>query len=153
MTSVPRSSQYPWGTMTPRERLRTLSEKLRGALKDTSEPGFFEIPERVKATVHAVHPLVEAMDHLARSGLRPMNKKGASASDALPAAHVAAAVQCVNTALGAVVTASVHDATERYQAFAEASDALVELAARVIERGIAGSDPGSVERPWEAFGL
>ena len=153
MTSAPRSPQYPWGTMTPRERLRTLSEKLRGAMKDTSEPGFFEILNRVQAAVHAVHPLVETMDHLSRSGLRPMNKKGASAADSLPAADVASAVQSVNAALGGVVSASIHDATERYQAFADSSDALVELAARVIELGIAGSDPGAVERPWEAFGL
>lgn len=153
MAASSKSSHYPWGTMTPRERLRALSEKLRSALNETQSSGFSDIAERVKAVVHASRPLVDTLEHLARAGLRPMGKQPDASDLPVSAAAVDAAVQSVNTSLGDVVSSSIHTSSERYQAFDAACEALLELAARAIKGGIAGSAPGSGRDPWKAFDL
>ena len=146
-----KATQYPWGTVTPRERLRTLSEKLRGTMKTTGEPGFPAIPDRVKGVVHALHPLVKTMEHLAHAGLRPTTRGGASADLPLTSDAVLSAVESVNERLAVLVSSTIHDASEHYRGFAEACEALLDLADRAIQGGIAGGGSVPSGDPWKAF--
>ena len=99
MAASSRNTQYPWGTITPRERLRMLSEKLRTAMNDTKSSGFSDVADRVKAVVRASRSLVDTLEHLARVGLRPMGKQHHASDLPVPAAAVDAAVQSHNTSL------------------------------------------------------
>ena len=153
---MPRGSKatvYPWGTVTPRERLRALSEKLRSAMQAAQAPGFRDIPERVQGVVHATRPLVDTLDYLAGAGLRPTHRGNAAAG--LPVACVAvfSAVESANDCLGALVSSTIHDASERYLAFIEACEALLEFADRAIQCGIAGGGAVPSGDPWKAFDL
>ena len=149
MAASSRNTQYPWGTITPRERLRMLSEKLRTAMNDTKSSGFSDVADRVKAVVRASRSLVDTLEHLARVGLRPMGKQHHASDLPVPAAAVDAAVQSHNTSLADVVWSSTHTLSERYQAFDAACEVLLDLAARAIKGGIAGSPPGGVRRSLE----
>ena len=151
MAPSSRTTQYPWGTVTPRERLRTLSERLRTAMAATHECGFTAVPDRVKGVVHASRPLVDAMEHLGRAGLRPPARGGASSDLPLACDVVLCAVESVNECLAGLVSSTIHDASERYRAFAEACEALLELADRAIRFGIAGGASAVSGDPWKAF--
>ena len=153
MPSSSKATQYPWGTVPPRERLRMLSEKVRSAMEAAGQSGFTAIPERVKAVVHASHLLVETMEHLGRAGLRPSTRKGASSELPLTSDAVLTSVASANERLAALVSSTIHDASERYGAFAEACEALLELADRTIQCGIAGGGSVPSGDPWNAFDI
>ena len=146
-----KATMYPWGSVTPRERLRALSEKLRSAMEAAQAPAFRDIPERVQVVVHATRPLVDTLEYLAGAGLRPTTR--GQASSALPVASdaVFSAVESANESLGALVSSSVDDVSARYAAFAQSCDGLLELGEQAIQGGVAGGGSAPSADPWKAF--
>ena len=147
MPRSPNSPAYPWGMQQPRERLKVVSARLRTAIDDVASPGFPAIASRVQAVVHALHPLVDVMEHLSRSGLR-VRKGGAIP---LPGADVSEAVKAVRVSLGELASSSVLTVHAGYQAFSAAADVLLQLADRVVDSGITASERASVDDPWKVF--
>lgn len=151
MPSSSKATQYPWGTTTPRERLRTLCEKVRSAMQAATEPGYTDIPDRVKSVVQASHPLVETMAHLGHAGLRPSTRTAGGSELPLTSDAVLSSVDSVNASLASFVHSTIHDVSDQYRGFAEACEALLELAERAIQSGIAGGGSVPSGDPWKVF--
>lgn len=81
------------------------------------------------------------MEHLGRAGLRPSTRGGTSSELPLSADAVLSAVESLNASLATLLSSTIHDASGRYRAFAEACEALLELADRATQCGIAGTGP------------
>ena len=131
----------------PRRRLRTAFNKARIALEEVDAPGFHRIPERVNAAVNSVRPLVEIMESVARTGLRPL----ARSADRVAGTDVATAVRAVHEALAALIESSASTQSARYEALVVALNQLSALAESAIEHGIAGTGASDPNDPWKAF--
>lgn len=148
MADSERRSRYPWGTTTPRPRLRAVCAGVRVALDDAKSPGFGPHASRVTRVVQATVPLVEAMRHLSGAGLRP-----AATADAKPidAADVRAAVDRVDGSVNDLAAASVFDLSERYRAFCDAVEALLTVADDSVRWGIARPPEARAGDGWAVF--
>ena len=147
---MPRNSRirYKWGTETPGPRLRTTCAKARAGLEQVDAPGFDGIVERVNGAVKAVHPLFEAVEFVARNGLRVH----AADEQTVPGAEATEAVREVREALAALAVSTALTQSECYRAFVAAVEKLMTIAETGIKHGIAGTgavDPGD---PWQTFG-
>ena len=142
------TNRYPWGTETPGPRLRTTSAKARGGLEQLTEPGFHGIAERVDACVQAIRPLVDAMEYIARAGLRV---RGAD-DDTVPGKHVSEAVREIRQALVALHASTALTQSSCCEALVAAVTKLTGLADTGVEHGIAGTGESDSDDPWQAFG-
>ena len=139
--------QYPWGTETPGPRLRITGEKSRDALKRVDAPGVKRIPERIGAAVEPIRSFVEAMEYVAREGLRT----GARSDRTVRGADVAAALGEVYEALGPLGASSALTLTPRYEAFVGAVTRLLALADTAVEHGVEGTGAPDPNDPWKVL--
>lgn len=147
MSRASKGASYPWGSTTPRERLRTTSTKATKALDDAKSPGFGRVSPRVTASVQASLPLVEAMQHLAQAGLRTID----SNEQPLPCDAVRDAAERVNQAVRKLADSSALTLSERYRDFSEAVTALSGLASECSRRGVARPPEAPADDGWSAF--
>ena len=142
-----RQLRYPWGTETPGPRLRITGDKSRVALKQVDAPGVKRIPERIGAAVEPIRLFVEAMEFVAREGLRT----GARTDRTVQGADVAAALGEVYEALGPLAESSALTLTPRYEAFVGAVTRLLALADTAVEHGVEGTGGSDPTDPWRAL--
>ena len=143
-----RQNRYPWGSETPGPRLRTTCTKACAGLEKVDAPGFDGIVERVNGAVQAVHPLFEAVEFVARNGLRVH----APDERMVPGTEATDAVHEVREALAALAASTALTQSECYRAFVAAVEKLMTIAKTGTKHGITGTgavDPGN---PWQAFG-
>lgn len=88
------------------------------------------------------------MEHLSQCGLRPRKDR-----PAVPSVEVLQAVQALRASVGDLASSSIHTASDRYAAFAEAYESLHRLATKVVECGIEGSDPPVRDGFWKSLGV
>ena len=142
-------TRYPWGTETPGPRLRAAAARARTGIEQVQAPGTHrQIPERIDAAVQGARPLVEALEHLARAGLRTRG----SNRNAIAGASVSEAVDTVREALAAMAGSSATTLSARFEAFATAVEALIGLGETGIELGITGTGEVDPHDPWKAYG-
>lgn len=141
-------TRYPWGTVAPGVRLRDTSNRLRKALETAASPGYRDILSHGTATVAAVRPLLDALEHLSVAGFRTSRS-----SDPIACEHVRKAISEVQSALGGLASSSILDVSDHYREFTVAAEALLEVADAVTKKGIARPEsPGPVSL-WNAFDL
>ena len=143
--------RYPWGTETPGPRLRATCAKARTGFDQVDTPGFHDITERVGAAVQTLRPLVDAMEFVARAGLRA----GARDDDTVPGARVLDAVREVREVREALVALNASTAptlSARYEALVAAVETLTGLADTAVQHGIAGTGGSDPNDPWQPFG-
>ena len=142
-------TRYPWGTETPGPRLRAAAARARAGIEQVQAPGTHrQIPERIDAAVQGARPLVEALEHLARAGLRTRG----SNKNAIAGASVSEAVDTVREALAAMAGSTAITLSGHFDAFASAVEALIGLSETGIEFGIAGTEKVAAHDPWDAYG-
>ena len=142
-------TRYPWGTETPGPRLRAAAARARTGIEQVNAPGKHrQIPDRIDAAVKGARSLVDALEYLARAGLRTRG----SNKNAIAGASVSEAVDALREALAAMATSTATTLSGHFDAFATAVEALIALSETGIELGIAGT--GEVDRhdPWDAYG-
>lgn len=142
-------TRYPWGTETPGPRLRATAARARTAIEQVQAPGNHrQIPDRIDAAVKGARPLVGALEHLARAGLRTRG----SNKNAIAGASVSEAVNAVREALAAMAGSTATTLSGRFEAFATAVEALIGLGETGIEVGITGTGEVAPHDPWDAYG-
>ena len=141
-------ARYPWGTETPGPRLRSTCAKARAALEQVDTPGFHRIAERVDAAVQSVRPFVDAMEYVARAGLRT----GARNDKTVQGSNAAEVAREVREALHALQESTALTQTPRYEALLAVLTTLMGLADTGIEHGIEGTGESDPDNPWQAFG-
>ena len=132
MASAQRRAPYPWGTIAPRQRLRLVSASARKALDSAKSPGFGRVSDSVSGAVRSTRALVDALRYLSGAGLR-----SSPDGDALAADDVRTAVDRVDRSVSDLAAASVLELSDRYRAFSEAVNALLEVADASSRQGIA----------------
>ena len=148
MNSAP-STRYPWGTETPGPRLRASCARARTGLEQVNAHGnHHDIAQRIDAAVQALRPLVETMDHVARSGLRVRG----SNRNAISGETVSDAVGAVRETLVAMSASTAATLSGHYEAFRAAVESLIGLAETGIEHGIAGTGEAEPQDLWHAYG-
>ena len=143
------SKRYPWGTETPGPHLRAACARARTGIEQVQAPGTHrQIADRIDGAVQKLRPLVEALDHLARAGLRTRG----SNKNAIDGRSVATAVEAVREALAAMAASTAMTLSNHFEAYASAVEALIALSESGIKLGIVGT--GEVDRhdPWNAYG-
>ena len=140
---------YPWGTETPGPRLRATAARARTGIEQVQAPGTHrQIADRIDGAVQKLYPLVDALDHLARAGLRTRG----SNKNAIDGRSVATAVEAVREALAAMAGSTATTLSGHFDAFATAVEALIALSETGIELGITGTGEADAHDPWKAYG-
>ena len=143
------STRYPWGTETPGPRLRAQCARARTGIEQVNAPGnHHQIAERIDAAVHALRPLVETAEYVARAGLRARGSDKNSISGTI----VSEAVDVVRESLGAMAASTATTVSAHFEAFAAAVETLIGHVDTGIEVGIAGTGEAAPHDPWHAYG-
>lgn len=137
---------YPWGTRSPSVHLKSTSRRVRGALDKALEPRFSVASDRAAGVVRTARPLVEALEYLSKSGLRPT-----AHPDPLLADDVAAGVRVAREAIGQLASSSILTVSESYRGFAASMEVLLELADAAMTRGISESGDQQAANLWQEF--
>ena len=140
--------QYPWGKASPGMRLRETSARARSGLEKGSKGPLLASGgvESVREAARASQPLCDALEYLARAGLRTRGER-----DPVEGEDVAAAVQALHHALEELGEASVETVSERYAAYVAAVEGLERIGKQAAASGIAGTGARGTGDAWRAF--
>ena len=128
----PAVNHYPWGIIPPRKRLRQLHSLADSRIATAAEPGYTHINKRVKSVARVCPRTTQLLDHLSVLGPAPTPK----GEPGIEAKTIAAAIDNINDTGRDLVSASVYNIAERFDAMIIALRDGLELANKASQVGV-----------------
>ena len=137
---------YPWGKASPATRIREGVQRANSGLAKAAEARFPNLLGPVADAARASRPLCEALEYLARAGLRARGEQ-----NPVPGEEVASAVEAVHEALAALADSSPASFSSCFEGYVTAVESLVRSGEDAAQRGIRGTGGAGRSDPWGAF--
>ena len=138
---------YPWGGKPPRQHLEASIAQIEKGLEATRNPGLMAIQDSVAIAVHSARPLLNALEHLSRSGLQRRGDNG----QPVTAVQIDEKIKVARLAVASIAQSTGWNLKDNLQEFSRAIESANELAQSVIERGIEASSDDNEDDPWSAI--